>query len=1029
MYSGDRVDPQWLTENYPRLVANLTDECRAALAAALGLPTSALDSVQVAWWPERRWWNPETRQTEGAPGCWTFPECDAQGRIVGAGLRWPTGCKGQMAGGRRGLILPLGWRELPDPVLIVEGPSDVLAGRAIGLNVIGRPSNSGGAELLAQVCRHRSVIVLGENDRKPDGRWPGKEGADAVAGKLSQAWGWPVPTALPPEGATDLRAWVVAQLDSLGREAGAAALVELRARLLTAVTPGPLLLHAEQRSRRGRKAAVRLFRWSDLPESGPFFSDKLDLDSAKARARFASAVAELDGAVDPAFLKNQLLHLRVPEAPTQNEVRRHASQLSTPQNSPPAAESHSPPRIQANERQLRDLRAGALAALAASSDPPRLFARSGGIARVSLIKDGQDQAVPLIQQLDADALRGELTNAADWLTLHHSRERGDYLLSDLPPLAVARDLLALPAIDLPPLAGIVTCPTFAADGYDSASGLWHHRTLRDLPVIPGHPTREEIAAARNALIDIIADFPFVDDASRTNTIALLLLPFVRPLIDGPTPLHAVDAPTPGTGKGLLAQACLWPALGYSLDIRSGARDLDEWRKRITSELVAGKPVIGFDNATTRLDSEHLAAALTATLWTDRVLGQTRVVTIPNRSIWVCTGNNLAFSKELARRVIWIRLDAKVEAPEQRTGFRYSNLIAHVREQRAALVAAALTLCRAWLAAGRPAGKQIMGSFENYAGVLGGILNVAGIGGFLANADELRRQADTETSEWRGFIEAWWERWHDARVGVSDLATLLWDAAGKRTDLLPTVVRSETQRGAVTQLGMRLARKRDCIIAGLRVVVGDKTDHKDRLVYRLLPTFSGPPEGRHEVGTKVGNDNSCSGSELEANADLRRPFGDPLLYTCVNNMQAHETRAFLFPAETRSNGKRSAKVGISAKPVEEEQVTPADLDADLPPTSGPVAERSASAPLPAGFSGPATVRWYTGDGDHLPPAIRELVRRRDGWTPAARRDRLLQLADRCADLNPERAAELRMAAAAMSHHDHEEHGDPSVLRKA
>jgi hypothetical protein len=36
----------------------------------------------------------------------------------------------------------------------------------------------------------------------------------------------------------------------------------------------------------------------------------------------------------------------------------------------------------------------------------------------------------------------------------------------------------------------------------------------------------------------------------------------------------------------------------------------------------------------------------------------------------------------------------------------------------------------------------------------------------------------------------------------------------------------------------------------------------------------------------------------------------------------------------------------------------------------------------------------------------------GWAPAGWRDRLLQLADRCAETNPDRAAELRRQAAAL-----------------
>lgn len=1005
-----RVDARWLTENYPRLVDQCTDAQRAALAKALGLPLAALNALPIGWWPERRWWNPETRQAEGAPGCWTFPECDAQSRIVGVGLRWPTGRKGQLAGGRRGLTLPEGWRERADPVLIAEGPSDVLAGTCIGLNVIGRPSNRGGVELLTHVCRERRVVILGENDRKADGRWPGRDGAAAVAEKLATAWERPVPIALPPDGAKDLRDWVTTRLSSTDT----CEPVDLAAEFLKAIAPPALLLHAGPRARRGGKVAVRVFRWDDPVDTGPLYTDKLDLDSARARQKFAAAVHELEPTADVAALESQLLTLKVPEPPTAKRPATTTAPPATSTGQPsPAVGTSTRPQIQGNERQLRDIRRDALAALVAANDPPQLFRRAGGVARVVLVQDSGNTAVPRIQQLDANALRGELTNAADWFTLHHGQQ-GDILAPDLPPLAVARDILGLRTVELPPLVGVITCPAFApdgslitADGYDPASSLWHHRTLDHLADIADQPTEADIESARETLLEIVADFPFVDDASRANTIALLLLPFVRPLIDGPTPLHAIDAPTPGTGKGLLVQAVLWPALGYSLDIRSGARDADEWRKRITSELVAGKPVVGFDNATTRLDSEHLAAVLTATAWTDRVLGQTQVVTTPNRATWVCTGNNLAFSKELARRVVWIRLDAKVEAPEQRSGFRHPNLIGHVRQQRSALVTAALTLCRAWIAASRTAGPQVMGSFESYAATLGGILAVARIDGFLANADQLRRQADTETSEWRAFIGVWWDRWRDAWVGVSDLSELLWQD-GQRSDLLPTVVRSDKPRGAVTQLGMRLSAKRDCIIGGWQVTVGEKPDRAGRLAYRLAQTSGDPPDKvcarsapRSTAPTR------CENSTCEPAQTLADLSGNTLTHTCANNTRGCTQRALFSHPETPRMGKRSAKVCAPPQATAGEGLTAADLSADLAQTLGSGGERSAGL-----TSVQPRVRWLTSPAANVPKAVAELAAPRDGWSPAAWHDRLKQLADRCADLHPERAAELRMAAAAM-----------------
>ena len=233
---------------------------------------------------------------------------------------------------------------------------------------------------------------------------------------------------------------------------------------------------------------------------------------------------------------------------------------------------------------------------------------------------------------------------------------------------------------------------------------------------------------------------------------------------------------------------------------------------------------------------------------------------------MATGNNLAFSRELVRRVVWVRLDAKVEAPEQRTGFRHPNLLLHVGEERARLVHAALTLVQAWLAVGRPSGTQVMGSFESYAQTLGGILAVVGVSGFLGNSGELRRQADSETAEWREFVSAWSERWRDAWVGVADLGKLLWTDDGERSGLLGNIISSEKLRGALTQLGRRLSSKRDCVIGRYRLLADRAHGDHNRLAYRLVlhnqETFAETTKGLPEVSHKVSSRKACGHKDLE-----------------------------------------------------------------------------------------------------------------------------------------------------------------------
>lgn len=94
------------------------------------------------------------------------------------------------------------------PVLIVEGFSDTAAALDLGYDGLGRPSNLARLDMLADLVRGRSVIVLGENDRKPDGREPGKEGMIAAFQACRRA-SKDVTMLMPPEHVKDLRAWIV----------------------------------------------------------------------------------------------------------------------------------------------------------------------------------------------------------------------------------------------------------------------------------------------------------------------------------------------------------------------------------------------------------------------------------------------------------------------------------------------------------------------------------------------------------------------------------------------------------------------------------------------------------------------------------------------------------------------------------------------------------------------------------------------------------------------------------------------------
>jgi hypothetical protein len=171
----------------------------------------------------------------------------------------------------------------------------------------------------------------------------------------------------------------------------------------------------------------------------------------------------------------------------------------------------------------------------------------------------------------------------------------------------------------------------------------------------------------------------------------------------------------------------------------------------------------------------------------------------------------------------------------------------VTEHRADLVWAALTLGQAWIAAGRPEGTRTLGMFERWAGVLGGILDVAGIAGFLGNAEEFYAESDVESEAWRALIERWWDCYGARAAKVSDLYTLVSPSSGH--DPIPLPIGDGSERSQKTRLGILLGQVRDRVYAvtdrRLRI---ERAGHAHNAsCYRLVDvTPIGPTEPTHRT---------------------------------------------------------------------------------------------------------------------------------------------------------------------------------------
>jgi hypothetical protein len=271
---------------------------------------------------------------------------------------------------------------------------------------------------------------------------------------------------------------------------------------------------------------------------------------------------------------------------------------------------------------------------------------------------------------------------------------------------------------LPVLAGIVHVPFLRDDGsvcevpgYDSASGLLFKPDGEHFPAIPQYPNKPEAAASLGKLEELIQTFPFVAEADRSVALSAILTGLDRRSM-ATAPLHAFTSPSAGTGKSLLVDVAAMLATGRLMPVISQGKNEEELEKRLGAALLAGDVAISLDNCDHTLEGTFLCQALTQRQLNIRILGQSRNAETPANATLYATGNNLVLAGDVIRRALLCRMDALCERPELRA-FGV-NVLELAKQSRGELVAAALTVLRAWHVAGERITLAPFGSFEEWS---------------------------------------------------------------------------------------------------------------------------------------------------------------------------------------------------------------------------------------------------------------------------------------------------------------------------
>jgi putative DNA primase/helicase len=387
---------------------------------------------------------------------------------------------------------------------------------------------------------------------------------------------------------------------------------------------------------------------------------------------------------------------------------------------PPSEDSVDKPAVRVIPGLIHKTATEAETALIARGAP--FYSRGGMVVR-PIVEEvvstrGFKTMVARARQVSPDCMLDHLSRSARF---ERYDARSKKFVAINPPRDVALTILSRDGEwSFPPLAGLITTQTLRPDGsildvpgYDRATRL----LLLDpppLPPIPDKPSRDDGAAALGLLKDLLKEFPFSDAESLAVALSGLMTPVVRGAM-AVAPLHGVDAPAPASGKSYLVDLCSAIATGQKCVGITAGRDEAETEKRLVGAAVTADQIISIDNLNGELGGDFLCQLVERTVVKPRILGgnsQAHMPRIESRTTVFANGNNITPRGDIIRRTITCSLDTNMEKPYERE-FK-DNPLDRILADRGKYIAAAITIVRAYLAAGEPAKYTPLASFEEWS---------------------------------------------------------------------------------------------------------------------------------------------------------------------------------------------------------------------------------------------------------------------------------------------------------------------------
>src|SRR5262249_51298286 len=233
-----------------------------------------------------------------------------------------------------------------------------------------------------------------------------------------------------------------------------------------------------------------------------------------------------------------------------------------------------------------------------------------------------------------DHMRDQLSRVARWQRWNVRSK--DFVPTD-PPRDVAAVILERKGEWLfLPAAGVITTPTLRPDGsildqpgYDPATRLVLMAPPA-MPAIPEQPTKRDAIAACSLLNELLEEFPFVDEASRSVALSELITPVVRGAMSV-APLHANRAPMAGSGKSFIVDIASTISSGQPAPVISAGFNEAELEKRLGAAMLRGQAFVSIDNLNGELRGDSLCQMIERPIVNVRPLGVSKLLQIESKA--------------------------------------------------------------------------------------------------------------------------------------------------------------------------------------------------------------------------------------------------------------------------------------------------------------------------------------------------------------------------------------------------------------